>query len=225
MLDGTYGWFKAVGTEQVFIAHTVSGCDINDGATVLTWAQIENPDDPGQYEGFYCAITFDQSDATAMQSADVETQSGALDYASWSGVLRTDWCKEAPAAARLLQEEGADTAEDEDKTGCERFSVSQWQKLLTDAETNYPISYDPATSIGSATCTARRFLSTPGNYMEIMKGTGYKVTSGYIIYDNEANYDAGTASSFGSGEEQEFMFDAAATLFAGAAALTASLLA
>jgi hypothetical protein len=158
-----------------------------------------------------------------MSSADVETQSGVLDYASWNGVMRKDWCKEAETA-RMLQDEEADE-EAEDKTGCKRFPVSQWQKLLTDSETNYPISYDPATSMGSATCTARRFLSTPGNYMEVMKGTGYKVTSGYIIYDNETNYDDGTASSFGSGEEQEFMFDAAATLFAGAAALTASLLA
>jgi len=159
-----------------------------------------------------------------MTSADVETQSGALDYASWNTVQRRDWCKDE-SSERMLQDDGADDEEEEDKTGCKRFSVSQWQKLLTDAETNYPISYDNATSTGSATCTARRFLSTPGNYMEIMKGTGYSVTSGYIIYNNEADYDAGTASSFGSGEAQEFMFDAAATLFAGAAALTASLLA
>ena len=47
MLDGTYGWFKAVGVEQVFVAHTVSGCDIYDGAVVLTWAQIEDPDNVG----------------------------------------------------------------------------------------------------------------------------------------------------------------------------------
>merc|ERR1712151_861647 len=112
-----------------------------------------------------------------------------------------------------------------DKTGCKRFRVSQWQKLLTDAETNYPISYDSSTSMASATCTARRFLETPNNYMEIMKGTGYSVTSGFKVYNNEADYDNGVVSMSGNGSAQEFMFDAAATLFAGAAALTASLLA
>jgi len=38
MLDGNYGWFKSVGVSQVWISHTVSGCEIPDGAMVLTWA-------------------------------------------------------------------------------------------------------------------------------------------------------------------------------------------
>jgi len=157
-----------------------------------------------------------------MTSADVETQSGNLTYADWDEVPRKDWCKGAAdgEGERMLEDEA-----EEDKTGCKRFRVSQWQKLLTDAETNYPISYDSSTSMASATCTARRFLETPNNYMEIMKGTGYSVTSGFKVYNNEADYDNGVVSMSGNGSAQEFMFDAAATLFAGAAALTASLLA
>ena len=145
-----------------------------------------------------------------MQSADVETLTGTLDFASWNDVIRTDWCK---------TEEGVEDPE------CARMSVSQWQKLLSDAETNYPISYDNETETGSATCTARRFLTTPNNYMEIKKAVPYTVTSGFKIYNSVEDYDSGTVGANGSGSAQEFLFDAATTLFAGAAALTASLLA
>jgi len=130
MLDGNYGWFKTTGIDQVWIQHTVSGCDIYDGSIVLAWAQIEDPDTPGNVEGFYCYIEFDQSNVSAMASADVETQTGTgVDYAEWNDIVRTQWCLE-------LDEEGNKHAE------CDRQSVSQWQKLGTDAQTNYPISYD-----------------------------------------------------------------------------------
>lgn len=112
-LDGTYGWFQLAGVQQVFIGHTVGDCDIPDGARVLTWAQIEDPMMPGDYEGFYCTIEFDHSEETAMISADVETQVGAdVDYAAWDAVVRTDWCKEV---------EGS-----EDNLDCKRQAASSW---------------------------------------------------------------------------------------------------
>jgi hypothetical protein len=211
MLDGTYGWFQLAGVQQVFIGHTVSGCDIPDGARVLSWAEIEDPETPGNVEGFYCTIEFDQSEDTAMGSADLETQTGTdIDYASWNEVVRTDWCK---------QTEGS-----EDNSECTRQSASSWQKLALNAEENYPISYDVATSKGSATCTGRRMLDTPNAYMAIKSGA-YSVKSGYKIYNNVADYDGAVVAMSGNGSAQEFMFEGAATLFAGAAMLTASLLA
>jgi hypothetical protein len=211
LLDGTYGWFQLAGVQQVFIGHTVSGCDIPDGARVLSWAEIEDPETPGNVEGFYCTIEFDQSEDTAMGSADLETQTGTdIDYASWNEVVRTDWCK---------QTEGS-----EENSECTRQSASSWQKLALNAEENYPISYDVATSKGSATCTGRRMLDTPNAYMAIKSGT-YSVKSGYKIYNNLADYDGAVVAMSGNGSAQEFMFEGAATLFAGAAMLTASLLA
>jgi len=113
VLDGTYGWFQLAGVAQVFIGHTVSGCDIADGAKVLQWAEIEDPDTPGNVEGFYCTIEFDQSESSAAMGADVETQTGTdIDYSSWDMVVRTDWCK---------QVEGA-----EDNSECTRQSASSW---------------------------------------------------------------------------------------------------
>lgn len=78
--------------------------------------------------------------------------------------------------------------------------------------------------MGSATCTARRLLSTPNAYMAMKSGT-YSVKSGYKIYNNQVDYDAATVSMSGNGAAQEFMFEGAATLFAGAAMLTATLFA
>jgi len=211
MLDGTYGWFQLAGVQQVFIGHTVSGCDIPDGARVLSWAEIEDPETPGNIEGFYCTIEFDQSEDTAMSSADLETQTGTdIDYASWDDVVRTDWCK---------QTEGS-----EENPECKRQSASSWQKLALNAEENYPISYDATTEIGSATCTGRRMLDTPNAYMTIKSGA-YSVKSGYKIYNSKADYDGGVTAMSGNGSAQEFMFEGAATLFAGAAMLTATLFA
>jgi len=90
MLGGNYQGFKNIGLQGVSIRHTVSDCDIQEGAIVLTWAEIEDPDTPGNLEGFYCSIEFSQSNATAMASADVETQTGTgLDYDDWDSIPRT----------------------------------------------------------------------------------------------------------------------------------------
>ena len=209
MLDGNYHWYKNIGVDGVVIRTRVSDCDIEDGAMVLTWAEIEDPDTPGNIEGFYCTIEFSQVNATATASADVETLTGTgVDFKSWNDLVRTTWCDENSEA------------------DCDRMSISQWQKLASDAQTNYPIEYDSATSKGDATCTAHRFLSTPNNYMEIKTGTPYKVTSGFKIYSTGADYQNGVVSDrFGSGSANEFTFEAATTLLAGAALISATLLA
>jgi len=164
-----------------------------------------------------------------MTSADVETQTGTtVDYAAWNDVARTDWCKSADESdpnddadiTRRLQE-----GEEEAEATCVRQSVSTWQKLLTDAATNYPISHDAATSMSSATCTARRLLSTPNAYMEVKTGVAHTVTSGYKLYATGADYDSGAVKNYGAGTAQEFTFEAATTLFAGVAVLTATILA
>lgn len=89
---------------------------------------------------------------------------------------------------------------------------------------NYPIDYDLDTKMATATCTARRLLDTPNEYMKIASGT-YNVQSGYKVYKSEADYDAGVTAMSGNGAVMEFMFEGANTLFAGAIMLTATLLA
>ena len=61
--------------------------------------------------------------------------------------------------------------------------------------------------------------------MEIKTGTAYSVTSGYMIYNTLADYDAGTVGANGAGSANEFTFEGASTLLAGAVMLTATLLA
>ena len=58
--------------------------------------------------------------------------------------------------------------------------------MISDAQTNYPIEYNTATSKGEATCSAYRLLSTPNAYMEIKLDTPYKVKSGYKVYLNQS---------------------------------------
>lgn len=208
MLDGNYHWYKNIGVDGVVIRTRVSECDIEDGAMVLTWAEIDDPDSPGNKEGFYCTIEFSHTNATATASADVETLTGpGLDFASFNDLVRTTWC------------------DSNSEADCDRMSISQWQKLISDAQLNYPISYNTATSKGDATCTAHRALSTPNDYMAIKTGTPYSVTSGYKIYSTGADYQAGIVSDrFGNGNANEFIFEGATTLLAGAAIISATLL-
>merc|ERR1711971_655985 len=209
-LTGNYHWYKNAGVDGAVIRHKVSECEIGEGAIVMTWAQVEDPDTPGNIEGHYCTIKFSQTNATARESADVETQAGTgVDYAAWNAVKRTDWC----------------TPNQTPTPECTRQSVSQWQRLAADAQTNYPIYFNDATSKGEATCSAHRFLKTMNNYMELKTATPYKVTSGYKIYNSVADYDAETVSSHGAGSVNEFTLEAASALFAGAALLSATLLA
>jgi len=97
--------------------------------------------------------------------------------------------------------------------------------MISDAQTNYPIDYNTATSKGTATCSAYRLLSTPNNYMEIKYDVPYTVTSGYKIYANQADFDAGTVQWSGDGNSGEFTFMNASALAATAILLSATLLA
>merc|ERR1712048_1349804 len=115
MLGGNYQGFTNVGLKGVSIRHTVSDCDIPEGAIVLTWAEIEDPDTPGNLEGSYCSIEFSQSNASAMASADVETQTGTgVDYDDWNEIPRTQWCDGV-----VVDEEGV-------VPDCTRQSISTW---------------------------------------------------------------------------------------------------
>ena len=64
---------------------------------------------------------------------------------------------------------------------------------------NYPISYDVATSKGSATCTGRRLIDSPDAYIELKTGHTYLVKSGYKVYNMEADYDNGIVAMSGNG--------------------------
>ena len=61
--------------------------------------------------------------------------------------------------------------------------------------------------------------------MELKTATPYTFTSGYKIYNTQADYDSGIVGLNGAGSAQEFTLEAASALFAGAAMLSATLLA
>ena len=113
-LSGNYHWYKNIGVDGAVIRHKVSDCDIADGATVLTWAEIEDPDTPGNIEGFYCTIKFAQANMNARDSADLETQTGTgVDYEAFNAIPRLNWCTPAGLVDGVAPE-------------CERQDVSQW---------------------------------------------------------------------------------------------------
>ena len=123
----------------MFIKSTVSECLIDSNAKVLTWSALENPDEPGEWEGYYCALTYVQGDASAAQlSIDVETLYGELDFDMWSEVDRRTWCNE------------------NSDYDCERYTLSKWQKYITNMQENYGTSFENNRS--SVSCTAGRVM-------------------------------------------------------------------
>ena len=101
-LNGSYGWYENIGYVAGFISHTVSDCDIPDGAVVLTWSAFPT-------QAFYCTIKFDQALPTAESSAELVTLNGrGVDISSedWNSVPPSQWC--------YLSDE------------CERPSISRW---------------------------------------------------------------------------------------------------
>ena len=64
-LGGHYGWFRRMGFNSVFIRETVSDCQMAEGSIALTWAQIENPDEAGMYEGTYCTVVYKEGKQAA----------------------------------------------------------------------------------------------------------------------------------------------------------------
>ena len=198
-LGGHYGWFRKVGFSSVFIRETVSDCQMAEGNIALTWAQIENPDEAGMYEGTYCTAVYKEGKQAAQQN-DIyaKTLDGAgVDFASWSGVAPTEWCK------------------DEATADCKRQSTDQWTRVLTEPQTNFP--YESDGDKQSASCTLWRRSETANNAFPIKNGTPYKVTTGYMLYADKTAQDAGTSAADAAGVAVEMTFEAAATLLAGAA--------
>ena len=208
-LKGAYGWFGKVGTSNVFIRETVHGCEIADGSIVLTWAQLANPDMAGESEGFYCTVDYTKgAESTGVTDVYVKTLTGKVDFAGLGAVTPGDWCKEVDAET--------DT--------CMRQSLDSWNRMLTNADVNYPID-NMDDDLSAASCSAWRKDESPNNYMEIKMGTEYDVKTGYMIYVNQAAYDNGNAVSSGSGIMVGMTFENAATLAVGAAMLIHSALA
>lgn len=202
-LSGHYGWFRKVGLSSVFIRETVSDCAMAEGNIALTWAEINNPDEAGDKEAFYCRVVFKEGKQAAAQSDILaKTMDGTdIDMASWAAVPPKKWC------------DGADFE-------CERQTTDQWTRVLTEPQTNFP--YESDGDKQSTSCTVWRQSSTPNNHFEIKNGTPYTVNTGYILYETEAKFDAGEAVASGTGAAVEMTFEAAASLLAGAAVAVAA---
>ena len=126
LLSGEYGWFQKLGISAVFIRETVSGCAMVEGNVALTWAQIENPDEAGYSEAFYCTVIF-REDKPAAQQSDIysKTMEGTgIDFESFKSASPDEWCK------------------DEATANCKRHQVDQWSRVLTEPQTNFPYKSD-----------------------------------------------------------------------------------
>ena len=203
-LSGHYGWFRKVGISSVFIRETVADCAMAEGNIALTWAEVENPDEAGDIEGFYCTIVYKEGKQAAQQS-DIyaKTLDGAgVDFAAWAAVAPTEWCK------------------DEATADCKRQTSDQWTRVLTEPQTNFP--YESDGDKQSTSCTLWRQSKTPNNAFEIKNGAPYKVTTGYMLYADATGLGAGTSVADAAGVAVEMTFEAAASLLAGAAVAVAA---
>ena len=197
---------------------------------------------PGKLEGFYCTAIYDRANAAAnvVGGVDVETMYGAdvdleswndranaagnvvggvdvetvygadVDFESWNGINRREWCKEGS------------TTFPADKD-CKRHSVSQWQLLGANPETNYPSSFMDGAS--SVSCSASRLMTTIGGDMSLKENEATKVKTGYKIYNTVADYDNGTASGSGAGVDFDMILDSGAAALAATALFSSLLLA
>ena len=197
-LSGHYGWFRKVGLSSVFIRETVSDCAMTEGQIALTWAEIENPDEAGDKEAFYCRVVFrDGKEAAAQNDILAKTMDGPdITMAAWSTTSPLEWCKG-------------------DAFECERQTTDQWTRVLTEPQTNFP--YESEGLKQSTSCTVWRQSSTPNNHFEIKNGTPYMVNTGYILYATEADFESGSPAGAQTGAAVEMTFEAAASLLAGAA--------
>jgi hypothetical protein len=213
-LDGKYGWYVRAGVDQVFIAQTVmSDQDFGgwtDGQYVLTFAQIEDPDNAGQYEAFYCSVVWNMDSDTG-SNVDVETFEGPnVDLYSFTGGPDT-WCPDEPSAPDYVE-------------GCMRQSLAQWQEFATWSP--YTSTYDAATTESSQACSAYRLTETGDNYIAIKSGQPYTVSTGWTTYLDANAYDTGNYLEYGKGDDIVMTFEdpgAATALAAGVAAFAAAL--
>ena len=213
-LDGKYGWYVRAGIDQVFISQTVTSDESLygwvDGQYILVFAQIEDPDNAGSYEGFYCSVQWNMDSDTG-SNVDVETFEGpGVDLFGFLGGPDT-WCADEPSSPDYVE-------------GCMRQSLAQWQEFAT--WDPYTSTYDADTTVSSQACSAYRLTETGDNYITIKSGQPYTVNIGYNTYLNAADYDAGAVYYYGWADGIVMTFEdpgAATALAAGAAALAAAL--
>lgn len=74
-LTGSYGEWDSAGMSFAFISMTLGGGEVPDDGYVLTWAQIEDPETPGNIEGFYCSVKYSQTE-TYGDEISIETFEG-----------------------------------------------------------------------------------------------------------------------------------------------------
>ena len=177
---------------------------MEDGNVAVTWAEMDDPDQPGVAEAFYCAVTFREDKPAALQTdIKAKTMDGKnIDMAAWAGVA-----DESPEVWCSAQHSNGD---------CERHTTDAWNRVVSEPQTNFPYTSDG--NMQSTACSLFRPSSSPNETFEIKNGTPYTVRTGYILYKDEAAFSAGEAGDHAAGVAVEMTFSAAATLLAGAAA-------
>ena len=200
-LTGHYGNFVSIGTRNVYIQMTVGGGDsepIPDQTTVVSWAEIADPnDETGTNEAFYCSTLY-TAGAEQGTEVDVQTFEGtAIDFAVTATGKPSEWYKDSSWDAQKQQ-------------------FTQWSKMLSNLDQNYKTGAD------MQTCSAWRKYSTPSNTIAIKTGTPYKVKTGYKMYasgDKSTPWDEGN-----SNQVLEFTWEGAMAMTAAASVFASTLL-
>jgi len=159
---------------------------------------MANPDKAGEAEGYYCTVDYSKgASSTGFADVYVKTLTGKLDFASWTGTKASEWC---------AAEDGT----------CARQTVDSWNRMLSDPQVNYPVD-DQDDGLSAASCSAWRKADSRDDWMEIKLGTGYSVTTGYMIYESPEAFEAGEAPlKSGTGSTVGMTFEGATALAASA---------
>ena len=164
-------------------------------------------------EGFYCSTLYNRANAAANTAGGVDVETlygGDLDFNEWNGIDRREWCKEGS------------TVFPADKD-CKRHTVSQWQLLVANPETNYPSDF--MDGVSSVSCSAARNMMTIGGDMSLKENEAIKVKTGYKIYNDVTNYDNGTVGFSGAGTQFDMILDSGAAALAATALFSSLILA
>jgi hypothetical protein len=91
----------------------------------------------------------------------------------------------------------------------------------TDPQENYPQNYD--NNVSFVSCSATRAVNSITAW-DMKTGVDYEVDTGYMLYDDAADFETGTISGSGKGTTTTMRFEsAAAALMAGTFVAVSSL--
>ena len=155
--SGAYGVVSVtdgIGQSYLWIQSTVhDGPAVADGNIILTYTQVENPDNPGTYESFTCQTTYYRMQSYApIEKVIVRNYYGP---GRFSNTSTKDNAKGTSNADQFI---------DINYEGLMYDQFSVWQSDSINPLSSYRSTYDATSKTSSQTCTAYRSVQDSTNF-------------------------------------------------------------